>query len=36
VPPFPSERDQLNEHRLEEAHGAEEQRREDEAAALDR
>lgn len=32
VPPFPSQRDQLNEQRLEESHLAEEQRREDEAA----
>jgi hypothetical protein len=36
VPPFPSERDALNEQRLEESHRAEEGRREDEAAALDR
>lgn len=32
VPPFPSERDRLNEERLEDSHLAEEQRREDEAA----
>lgn len=36
VPPFPSEHDRLNEQRLEDAHLAEEHRREDEAAALDR